>query len=128
MAAPVVSAGGWDRTARVWDLAQAHEMWTLSVRTARVAGVALGQRDRVLASASWDEHPSGQDLKYGKEQGRLIEGDDALHLIPRPSPSTSDGAVLAAGEWGGAIRVWNLQRASWACSPRTLGPYSQSQL
>lgn len=105
----LVSAGGWDRTARVWDLAQAHEMWTLSGHTARVTGVALGQRDRVLASASWDESIRLWDLKYGKEQGRLIEGDDALHLISSIA-ITADGAVLAAGEWGGAIRVWDLQQ------------------
>ncbi len=105
----LVSAGGWDRTARVWDLAQAHEMWVLAGHTARVTGVALGQRDRVLASSSWDESVRLWDLKHGKEQGRLVEGGDALHLISAIAIA-SDGAVLAAGEWGGAIRVWDLHQ------------------
>jgi len=105
----LVSAGGWDRTARVWDLAQAHEMWTLSGHTARVTSVALGQSDRVIASAAWDESVRLWDLKYGKEQGLLFEGGDALHLISAIA-ITADGAVLAAGEWGGAIRVWDLRQ------------------
>ncbi|MCU0520888.1 MAG: WD40 repeat domain-containing protein [Anaerolineae bacterium] len=104
----LASAGGWDRTVRVWDLVQAQEIWALSGHTAQVTGVALGHRDRVLVSAGWDETVRLWDLKYGKEQGRLVESGDSLHLISAVAVAPG-GDVLATGEWGGAVRVWDIR-------------------
>jgi WD40 repeat protein len=107
----LASAGGWDRTVRVWDLAQADEMWVLAGHIARVTDVAFGSRDTELVSVAWDGTVRVWDLKSGKERGRLADGGDAPGLFSTVAVAPG-GTILATGDWGGAIRIWDIHRRS----------------
>ena len=103
----LASAGGWDRTVRVWDLAQAQELWVLTGHTTQVTCVGFAHPDRALASGGWDETVRLWDPKYGRETGRLSEESENLHLISAMA-TAPDGNLLAVGDWGGQIRLWHL--------------------
>jgi WD40 repeat protein len=104
----LASAGGWDRTVRVWDLAQAQELWSLSGHAAQVTCVDFAHQGKSLVSGGWDEVVRLWDPKYGRAQGQLTEEDESPHLISTVA-SSPDSGVLAAGDWGGRIRIWQLR-------------------
>ncbi len=105
----LASAGGWDRTVRLWDMAQGQELWTLSGHTAQVTCVAFDPQGRLLASGGWDESVRLWDPKFGKQQARLTEDGEALHLVAGIDFAPG-GHLLATGDWSGEVRLWDVRR------------------
>ncbi|MBN1248244.1 MAG: WD40 repeat domain-containing protein, partial [Anaerolineae bacterium] len=110
----LASAGGWDRTVRIWDLAQAgtghqgKELWTLTGHTAQVTCVSFGAGNAAAGSGSWDETVRIWDLKRGQELARFAQTEETVRPISALSIDPS-GDLLAAGDWQGAICLWQIR-------------------
>jgi WD40 repeat protein len=118
----LVSAGGWDRTVRVWDVAKRQELWTLEGHSAQVTSVSFGSSSCVVASGSWDETVRLWNPTRGLALGTMrispdppiepqdgSQEDGAAHMITSVAMAP-DGELVAAGAWNGDILLWDLQR------------------
>lgn len=112
--ATLASAGGWDRTVRIWDLAQIgtqpeiQEKWTLNGHTAQVTCVGFGAGNAAAGSGSWDETVRIWDLKQGRELARFVHTDEIVRPINTLAIDPS-GDLLATGDWQGTLCLWHIQ-------------------
>ncbi|WP_053627776.1 hypothetical protein [Streptomyces sp. XY511] len=113
----VLATASWDRTARLWDIGDAHHPVQLAVvnQPDRLASVAFDEDGRVLATASersvrlWDV----TDPRAPAELSTLPDQRSAPTWVAyRPA-----GGVLATGHTDGTARLWN---ASDPRNPRLL--------
>jgi WD40 repeat protein len=109
----LASAGGWDRTVRIWDLQRAQaqhqhpERRTLTGHAAQVTCVAFGAGDTAVGSGSWDETARLWDLQQGQELMRFSSQEETVRPISTLDIDPS-GALLATGDWQGTIRLWHV--------------------
>ncbi|MFD9407140.1 hypothetical protein ACFWBN_08995 [Streptomyces sp. NPDC059989] len=103
----VLATASWDRTVRLWDIADAHHPVQLAVlnQPERLMSVAFGEGGRVLATASersvrlWDV----ANPRAPAELSTLPEQPSAPSWVAyRP------GGVIATGHTDGAARLWNV--------------------
>ncbi len=103
----LASAGGWDRSVKVWDASSGQELSKLTGHTSQVTSVAFGPDNGLLISGSWDEtvllwEPSRrQQPLVLAEKGSLMALVFAVALSP-------DARVLLAGSWDTLLRVWDV--------------------
>jgi WD40 repeat protein len=117
----ILSAGNWDNSARLWDMASSEPSKSAIVlkASAQVRRVAIG-RDFIAAGSAdgmvrlWKRAPQGIT---GSEivlsgHGQNVHGDDitALHFSP-------DGAWLASASEDQTLRIWKLQQDDPGLNP-----------
>ncbi|MEU7726806.1 hypothetical protein AB0B78_16410 [Streptomyces sp. NPDC040724] len=104
----VLATASWDRTARLWDVGDAHHPVQLAVvdQPERLMSVAFDDGGRVLATASersvrlWDV----TDRRAPAELSTLPDQHSAPTWVAyRPS-----GGLIATGHTDGAARLWNV--------------------
>lgn len=96
-----LATGSWDRSIKVWDVANGKLLWT-GWHSGELVRMAFSPDDRLLASNGgtdiifWDAH-----------DGTTIET-----LPQKPTPTgiawSRDGRLLASSDVGGDIRIWAL--------------------
>jgi WD40 repeat protein/tRNA A-37 threonylcarbamoyl transferase component Bud32 len=102
-----LATAGWDRTVRILDLADGHEIRTLSGHAEPVNAVAFSPDGRRLASAANDQTIRIWDADSGRELDVLHRHTGGVTGLA----FSSDGLWLASAGNDGAIRVW--ETASW---------------
>ncbi|MGW4687306.1 nSTAND1 domain-containing NTPase [Streptomyces sp. NPDC004244] len=104
----VLATASWDRTARLWDIADAHHPVELAVlhQPEQLRAVAFGEGGHVLATSGersvrlWDV----TNPRAPAELSTLPEQPAAPTWVAyRP------GGVLATGHTDGGVRLWNVQ-------------------
>ena len=108
---PIVASGGADRTVRLWDARQRHEVAALPGHRASVLSLAWIE--------PWDgaaTPPVSAPAEPVFVPGSLAELD-ALEVAPPPPPRRLDERLLASADAKGAVRVWDLRamRCQGAC-------------
>ncbi|MEV7440698.1 hypothetical protein AB0O22_06030 [Streptomyces sp. NPDC091204] len=102
----VVATASWDRTARLWDIGDAHHPVQLAVlqQAERLMSVAFDGGGRVLATASeravrlWDV----TDRRAPAELSTLPDQQSAPTWV-----ASGRGGLIATGHTDGAARLWN---------------------
>lgn len=94
--------GGWDKTARVWDLASHRLLWTLEGHKKTVAAVAFAPDGSTVATACADGVIRFWDLSLGREIFSLETGGQCLGAMI----FTPDGAELKVAFGDGTVRSW----------------------
>src|SRR5262249_42424788 len=104
----LASAGGHDRTVKVWDTSRAPEFLELAVRGGSVTGVAFGPDGR-LAASTRDGRVRGWDSRTGADYQTLrgSSGSKLSSVAYRPN-----GRHLAAGCRDGTVLVWDAEGRS----------------
>ncbi|MFE9933214.1 WD40 repeat domain-containing protein [Streptomyces sp. NPDC005533] len=113
----VVATASWDRTARLWDIGDAHHPVQLAVvhQPERLMAVAFDGGGRVLATASersvrlWDV----TDRRAPAELSTLPDQRAAPTWV-----ASGPGGLIATGHTDGAARLWNVHDPR---HPRLLG-------
>ena len=99
----LATAGGHDKTARLWDTATSQHRRTLAGHTNWVTCVAFSPDGGLLATASWDKSARVWDLATG-ECLRSLTGHDGWVQGAAFSP---DGRLLATVGSDGTARLWD---------------------
>jgi WD40 repeat protein len=143
---PVAVTSSWDKTAQVWDLADAETITTYTGHADAVVGVATAMLDGrpVAVTVSWDTTAHIWDLATGRRIGKPLAGPARrLANLVRRLPGRNSRLGRRLGEWtssrtligvatalldgrpvavtaslGKTARVWDLARA------RTIAIYS----
>ena len=97
-----VSAGGTDRTARVWDLDRGTQLFVLSHRE-RVTSVAISNDGRYVATSDVDA-----TRIWDLTNGNQLSAFSQLRLGAKAMQFSSDGRYLAAGGFD-ELGVWDLR-------------------
>ncbi|WP_405834200.1 hypothetical protein [Streptomyces sp. NBC_00105] len=103
----VLATASWDRTARLWDIADAHHPVELAVvnQPERLMSVAFDEGGRVLATASersvrlWDV----TDRHAPAELSTLPDQRSAPTWV-----ASGPGGLIATGHTDGTARLWNV--------------------
>jgi WD40 repeat protein len=100
------SAGGYDKTVRLWDVASGNPHGEpLTGHTDRVNGIAFSPGGELLASAGWDERVRLWDVASGKPRGEpLIGHTDRVSGVE----FNPDGELLASAGWDKTVRLWDV--------------------
>jgi WD40 repeat protein len=114
---PIAVTGGWDKTARVWDLiTQQHVGKPLPVGT-QVSSVAIGDLDdyTIALAGGVDGVVSIWDLSAGQEYGASLTGHtNRINAIAVRDIGNRPMALTASGD--GTARIWDLS------TRRQIGP------
>lgn len=103
----LASAGGWDRSIKLWDASNGQELHRLTGHTSQVTSVAFGPDNALLVSGSWDESiriwepPNLQKPRVLEEKSQIMDLIFCVALSP-------DARVLVAGSWDALLRVWDV--------------------
>lgn len=105
-------SGGWDGTARVWDVEKGRELRRLKGHKGRVMAVAAAKGGHTVATAGMDGTARVWDAKTGKA-GAVFKGhgEPVLAVALRP-----DGKAVATGGDDGRLRVWGAETGEEAFS------------
>ena len=90
----ILASGGMDKTVRLWDVAAAHTISTLTGHTAPVSSVGFSQDGRILASGSQDKTVRLWDVATHRQIGLSLTGHTGSVVSVAFSP---DGKTLASG-------------------------------
>jgi WD40 repeat protein len=99
----VVSAGGRDRTARVWDANTGLELLSLRVRTGEVASVAVSPDGRHIVTGGSDGTAGVWDAATGQ---RLLTLTGGARIVTSVAFSP-DGGLIVTGGNDRIARVWD---------------------
>jgi WD40 repeat protein len=108
----LVVSGSWDRTLKLWDLANGLELRTLAGHTGQVYAVAVTPDGRLAVSGSEDRTLKVWDLGNGVELHNLashIEGVSAVAITP-------DGRLAVSGSYDNTLKVWDLATGTELCT------------
>lgn len=103
----LATAGGWDRSVKVWGVLDGKERTRLTGHTSQVTSVAFGPDNSLLASGSWDETVLLWEPQRRQQPRALIERGSAMALIFAVTFSP-DARVLVSGSWDTLLRVWDV--------------------
>jgi WD40 repeat protein/serine/threonine protein kinase len=101
--------GGWDHTARLWELSSGRCLRTLEGHAQTVGSVALTADGRLALTGSWDQTARLWELASGRCL-RTLEGDSEWGVAVALTP---DGRLGVTGGGDGTARLWEL--ASGRC-------------
>jgi RNA polymerase sigma factor (sigma-70 family) len=96
----LVSTG--DKTVKLWDVAQAQELKTLSGHAERILGVCFAPDGKTVASACIDGIVKLWDVATGKEQASFLANQAGTECVA----FSPDGKVLATAGLGGWACLW----------------------
>ena len=99
----ILASGGWDRTARLWDLATGRCVQVLGDHGESVRGVAFAPDGSRLVTASYDKKARIWSVADGRCES-VLEGHTEGLLCVAWSP---DGETLATGGFDRSIRIWH---------------------
>jgi len=97
-----LASGGYDNTARVWDLATGKQKHRLDGHSAKVLSVTFSPDGKLLASGSADGTLALWNPLTGKRI-RILAGNFPDWLTVRFSP---DGKMVAIGTADGSVQMW----------------------
>jgi len=103
----LASAGGWDRSVKVWDAVGGQELHKLMGHTSQVTSVAFGPDNVLVASGGWDEKVLLWEPQRQQQPRVLTEKDGLMGLIFAVALSP-DARVLISGSWDALLRVWDV--------------------
>jgi WD40 repeat protein len=98
----LLATGSWDKTARVWDVAQQKLLLTLEGHLNPVRAVAFAPDRTTLATAGTDGIIRLWDITVGREVCTIDTGVSGLAALT----FTPDGSELKAAFRDGKIRSW----------------------
>lgn len=102
----LASAGGWDRSVKLWDADNGQELHKFAGHTSQVTSVAFGPDSALLASGSWDETVRVWEPNKSQQPRVLVEKGSLMALIFSVALSP-DGRLLVSGSWDAVVRVWD---------------------
>ncbi|HEX7896367.1 MAG TPA: serine/threonine-protein kinase [Planctomycetota bacterium] len=116
-------SGGRDRTVRMWDVATGASLRMFGPHGSKVEGLAVSPDGRLIAAVTEPEDGGGEVKLWPSEGGAprdLAGHDDGVNALA----FSRDGALLATGDQGGTLKVWDVQsgreRASWKAHARAV--------
>lgn len=98
--------GGFDRTARLWNVADGRERATLEGHEGWVAAVAFSPDGSLVATGSHDQLIKIWDAAAGLELACLRGHTGNVYTVA----FSPDGTTLASGSLDGTVRLWDLSR------------------
>lgn len=112
----LLASASEDRSLRLWDLANGHQIRVLRGHTGSVNCVAFSPNGQLLASASSDKSVRLWDVKSGHETAALQPGTDFAQAVA----FSPDGRLLAIGTGGSysdkekdnSVRIWDIESRS----------------
>ncbi len=102
----LASAGGWDRSVKIWDVSNGQELHKLTGHTSQVTSVAFGPDNALLVSGSWDETVLLWEPQRSQKPRTLVEKGSLMALVFTVTLSP-DARVLVSGSWDTLLRVWD---------------------
>ncbi|MCX7016492.1 MAG: MBL fold metallo-hydrolase [Candidatus Sumerlaeota bacterium] len=115
----MLATGGWDGSARLWDVETGKAVRTFANHTMAVTSVAFSPDGRLLAVGSDDTTATLLEAATGRLLRRL-EGHVGYVLSVAFSP---DGRWLASSTAHGRVKLWDLSNEQ---EPRTLDGHSMA--
>ena len=100
-------SGSSDKTLKLWDIENGHELRTFTGHTDGVAAVAISPDGKLVLSGSYDNSLRVWELESGRELKRFVDHIDA----PQTVAFSRDGKKLISGGIDGTLRLWNLQNS-----------------
>ncbi|WP_328712239.1 TIR domain-containing protein [Nocardia salmonicida] len=117
--ARLVSAGR-DRTVRLWDTGSQKQIGAEMLgHTGAVVGVAFSPDGRHIASAGWDKTVR---LWNADTQQQISEMTG--HTMPVTAVAFGGGGLIASGDFGGSVRLWDAQSGLLSGEPLTAYTHS----
>lgn len=101
-----LASGGFDRSAKLWDVAAGRERANLDGHEGWVAAVAFSPDGTTLATASHDQTIKIWDAATGHELTTLRGHTGNVYTVA----FSPDGTLLASGSLDGTVRVWDMAR------------------
>lgn len=103
----LASAGGWDRSIKLWDASKGQELQRLTGHTSQVTSLAFGPDNALLVSGSWDESVRIWESR-GAQKPRILEEKNQIMDLVFCVALSPDARVLVAGSWDALLRVWDV--------------------
>jgi serine/threonine protein kinase len=100
----LLATGGWDGTARLWEIETGQEVAVLNGHTADVNDVNFSPDGQVLATASSDRSVRLWDVTTGGQVAILPHADWVMSAAFSP-----DGRLLATTSGDGITRLWDFE-------------------
>lgn len=103
-----LASAGWDNVIRLWDVAEARELRSLTGHTGEIECIAFAPDGKTLVSGAWDRTLRLWDVAEGKELRRFgVHPDGILCVAFAP-----DGKVIASGNQDrmakqGTLHLWD---------------------
>ena len=102
--ATTLASGGFDRAAKLWDVAAGRERATLDGHEGWVAAVAFSPDGSILATGSHDQTIRLWDAATGQELATLRGHTGNVYSVA----FSPDGTLLASGSLDGSVRLWDV--------------------
>lgn len=99
-----LASGGFDRAAKLWDVASVQEWATLEGHEGWVAAVAFSPDGTLLATGSHDQTIKLWDAATGHEMTTLRGHTGNVYTVA----FSPDGTRLASGSLDGTVRLWDM--------------------
>ena len=99
-------SGGFDRTARLWDVRSGSERATLQGHEGWVAAVAFSPDGSLVATGSHDHAIMLWDATNGNQLASLHGHTGNVYTVA----FSPEGKLLASGSLDGTVRLWELSR------------------
>jgi Tol biopolymer transport system component len=102
-----LASGGFDRAAKLWDVASGRERATLDGHEGWVAAVAFSPDGTILATGSHDQTIKLWDAATGHGRTTLRGHTGNVYAVA----FSPDGTRLASGSLDGTVRIWEMAQA-----------------
>lgn len=104
----MLASGSYDKTVRIWDLANGKVTRTFTGHDAWVPTVAFHPKDSLVASGSGDKQILVN--RYNKKTKPIeIKEHNGVHCVS----FDPEGEHIASAGFGGGLRLWHLRSGDW---------------